>query len=406
MKYMQHIRAYSILIRQWLVTFTLAAAAYIVEAQNGKYVIEDVDPHTVTFKTYGGDSLDRAMCVLPLDNTSDLVIGLNFDSGTGDATISKVRKKDLSLEWTKPIKLKGYDFLYSGAPTPDGNYVASGFTNSSGAGSLDCWIVKFNSFGDTLWTRTFGGPMDERGYEVTATTDNGYVVSATTTSWGSGDIDGLIIKLNSSGNIVWHKVIGESVLDRTYSIVEVENGDLIISGITNANYPGNSDILIYRLTKDGDVVWRKVIGSNKGDIAHCLLKKTDNSLILIGYSAEKRDSLSSPLIMQLSTTGDVIKKFELEPQDGIDIKLIDGYLDERGNVVGTGFMRTSLKTPFDIVLFKLALDKGILSIKRFPFSVQAEEAYGSAYISKGNALIVGHSMATGDGDMVIIKWKH
>ena len=393
-------------MRRSTFTFCFVAFVSISEAQTGKYVIEDVDGSTVTYKTHGADSLDRAFSIVPLDNKSDLVIGLNFDSGAGDATISKVRKKDLSIEWTKALKLKGYDFLYSGAATPDGNYVASGFTNSRGAGGLDCWIVKFNPSGDTIWTRTFGGPKDERGYELTTTSDNGYVVSATTTSWGSGDIDGLIIKLNSSGDVVWHKVIGESVLDRTYSVVELENGDLIISGITTANYPGNSDILLYRLTKDGDVVWRKVLASNKGDIAHCLLKKTDNSLIMIGYSAEKRDSLSNPMIMHLTASGEVIAKFELEPESGIDIKLIDGFLNEQGDVIGTGFMRSSLKSPFDIVLFKLEFAKKKLSIKRFPFSVQTEEAYGSATLSKGNALIVGHSMATRNGDMLFIKWKY
>ncbi|HMG92817.1 MAG TPA: hypothetical protein VK589_22320 [Chryseolinea sp.] len=374
------------------------------EAQTAKYIIEDVDPRTVTFKTYGGDSLDRAMSILPLDNKSDLVIGLNFDTGSGDPTISKVRKKDLSVEWTKVIKLKGYDFLYSGSPTPDGNYVASGFTNSSGAGSLDCWIVKFNPSGDTLWTRTFGGPKDERGYEITATSHYSYVVAATTTSWGSGDIDGLIIKVNASGDILWHKVIGEKLIDRTYSIVEVENGDLVISGITNANYPGNSDILLYRLTKDGDTVWRKVMGGAKGDIAHCLLKRPDNTLMMIGYTAEKGDSLSYPLIIHLNTSGELIEKFEVEP--GIDIKLIDGYINEQGDCIGTGFMRASLKSPFDIVLFKLEFAKKKLTIKRLPVSANAEEAYGSATLSKSNALIVGHSMATRKGDMLFIKWTY
>lgn len=378
----------------------------LANAQNGEYVIRDVDQRVIHHKTFGGDSLDRAMCVLPLDNKSDLVIGLSFESGTGDPTISKVRKKDLSVEWTKPIKLKGYDFLYSGARSADGNYVASGFTNTRGAGSLDCWIVKFNPAGDTLWTRTFGGPKDERGYEVTTTSDNGYVVSATTTSWGSGDIDGLIIKLNSSGDVVWHKVLGEEVLDRTYSVVEIENGDLIISGITTANYPGNSDILLYRLSENGDVVWRKVIGGKKGDIAHCLLKRSDNSLLMIGYSAEKRDSLSNPLIMHLSTSGEVIEKFELEPETGIDIKLIDGFLDENGDCIGTGFMRSSLKSPFDIVLFKLEFAKKKLTINRLPFSPHAEEAYGSAALSKGHALIVGHTMSTRKGDMLFIRWKY
>jgi len=69
-------------------------------------------------------------------------------------------------------------------------------------------------------------------------------------------------------------------------------------------------------------------------------------------------------------------------------------------------MRSSLKSPFDIVLFELDFAKKKLSIKRFPHSVKEEEAYGSAILSKGNALIVGHSMATRNGDMLFIKWTY
>ena len=79
-----------------LIIFLLSATISSI-AQTTRYTIEDVDPRNVTYKTYGGDSLDRAMSILPLDSKSDLVIGLNFDSGSGDPTISKVLKKDLSV---------------------------------------------------------------------------------------------------------------------------------------------------------------------------------------------------------------------------------------------------------------------------------------------------------------------
>ena len=179
-----------------------------------------------------------------------------------------------------------------------------------------------------------------------------------------------------------------------------------ISGLTNTNYPGNSDILLYRLSKDGEIVWRKVLGGNKGDIAHCLLKRPDNTLMMIGYSAEKRDSLSDPLILHLNTSGDVIEKFQLEPEPGIDIKLIDGFIDAKGDCVGTGFMRSSLKSPFDVVFFKLDFAKKNLSIKKLPLSTQTEEAYGTALLSNGNALIVGHTMSKHEGDMLFIKWSY
>jgi hypothetical protein len=88
------------------------------------------------------------------------------------------------------------------------------------------------------------------------------------------------------------------------------------------------------------------------------------------------------------------------------MKLIDGFIDARGDCIGTGFMRTSLKSPFDIILFKLEFTNKKLTIKRFPYSQQAEEAYGTAPAGKGKAFIVGHSLSGKGGDMLFIEWTY
>ena len=67
----------------------------------------------------------------------------------------------------------------------------------------DVWLVRTDSQGYTLWTKSFGGSGEERGFSVMQTQDDdGYIITGHTTSYGSGSQDIWLIKTDSEGNTV------------------------------------------------------------------------------------------------------------------------------------------------------------------------------------------------------------
>ena len=68
-------------------------------------------------------------------------------------------------------------------------------------GSHDFLAVKLDAFGNPMWSKTIGGPEDERGsYSVNQTLDEGLLLTGTTRSFGAGKTDIFIVKLTSEGN--------------------------------------------------------------------------------------------------------------------------------------------------------------------------------------------------------------
>ena len=93
----------------------------------------------------------------------------------------------------------GEDGGCSVAQTSDGGYIVAGYTYSYGAGSRDLYLVKTDSLGDTLWTRTYGGTDWDGGRSVAQTSDGGYIVAGWTWSYGAGSYDVYLIKTDSLG---------------------------------------------------------------------------------------------------------------------------------------------------------------------------------------------------------------
>ncbi|MBK7390094.1 MAG: hypothetical protein IPI23_13795 [Bacteroidetes bacterium] len=83
--------------------------------------------------------------------------------------------------------------------------MAAGATTSFGVGNYDALLIKLNSYGDTIWTKTFGTPGNEGFYFIQQTNDLGFIATGFTSSIGNTDV--LLVKTDSVGNVQWSKNI-------------------------------------------------------------------------------------------------------------------------------------------------------------------------------------------------------
>lgn len=161
--------------------------------------------------------------------------------------------------------------------TSDGGYIIAGSTNSFGAGKSDIWLLKTDSLGDTLWTKTYGGSDDEDMVCLNPTLDGGYILAAQTFSFGVySKSDIWILKTDSLGDTLWTLVYGTENRDFPGYVGErLEGGYVAIGGAADAAY--NYKILFISVDAQGKLEYVK---DHKG-FCTCANKFSDSLYLVV-----------------------------------------------------------------------------------------------------------------------------
>lgn len=239
------------------------------------------------YQTYGGSGNDRFYDVIALGSGGYLLCGETASSGSGEADTWILMVDSLgAVIWEKTFGGTGTDYLRSAAPTTDGGFVLAGATESFGAGNYDFWILRINSSGDTLWTTTYGGAQQDIAQCVRQTPDLGYIVGGTTYSWGAGYRDGMLLRLNASGVPQWHQTYGSANnSDKVSWVHPLTNGHSQIAGsIYSDTQPSEGrEGYFADVTSTGSPVWQSMYGTTIEDEFWSATPTTDG-FCLIGYS--------------------------------------------------------------------------------------------------------------------------
>ena len=204
-------------------------------------------------------------------------------------------------QWARLYCGDGTDNGQSVHQTTDGGYIVAGHTGSFGAGNDDIWLLKFAKSGELMWQKTYGGSGRDHGYSVQQTSDEGFIVTGSSQSPSGGNYDLLVLKLGNDGSVSWQKTFGGTDFDEGRSIRELSNGGYVVAGVTGSFGFGNLDSWILRLDAVGDLVWDKVYGGVCTYDVYSVLETTDGKYVVAGNVHSCELSNRDVLILKFDT---------------------------------------------------------------------------------------------------------
>lgn len=234
-------------------------------------------------KTWGGSGKDRAQDIIELGDGSYAITGYTTSSPAlyYDAFLYHVDANGDSL-WFKRYGTATYDDANSVRALSNGGYLLGG-QSSNGANGFDQFLIRTNDSGDTLWTRRFGTTGTDN-IEYIAVASDGFYLTGGTNGAGAGGDDGYLVKTDTSGNVLFTKTFGGSSPDDFHRVEITIDGGLILSGTTSSTGPLQPNMWLMRTNAAGDSLWSQAYGGDNHDHGYSGCETSDGGFILAGHS--------------------------------------------------------------------------------------------------------------------------
>ena len=329
---------------------------------------------TTWTRTFGGSEYDGAYSAQQTDDGGYIIAGLTASGNTGyiyDISLIKTDSNGIS-EWAKTFGGSDSDIGESVQQTSDGGYIITGWTYS--AGDKDVWIIKTDANGDTIWTKTFGGNDDDRGMHGMQTLDGGYIITGRTTTYGAGDKDVWLIKTDSLGDTLWTKTFGGTGYDVGESVKQTSDGGYIIVGSTSSYGAGNSDVWLIKTDALGNTLWTKTFGKINDDSGLYVEQTSDEGYIISGYIQHYTDNFDV-WIIKTNSFGDSLWSKSLGGNDWDKGNCVKQTSD--GGYIVTGYTQSYSAGGTDVWLIKLAPEDTSGLVAYYPFNGNANDESGN-----------------------------
>ena len=188
-----------------------------------------------------------------------------------------------NVNWQKTYGGSGFDEAWDAQQTADGGYIVAGCTEFLGAGNGDLWVLKLDSEGKVVWEKAFGGAEYDCAASVRQTEDGGYILAGGTSSFGAGESDFWLLKLDGSGNVTWEKAYGGTGYDYVISMNQTLDKGYIVAGYTGSfGVAANSAMWIIKVDENGVITWQKTYDGPGYDYARSAYQTQDGGYIVAG----------------------------------------------------------------------------------------------------------------------------
>ena len=257
-------------------------------------------------RVIGSSGDERASSIIQTNDSSFLVVGYTYSFGQGNSDIYLI-KLDTSgnVKWTKTIGTANSEIGYSIIQTSDGGFAIAGATYPPGQPQSNLYVVKLNAAGNMQWTRIIGGPDAENGTSIVETKDGGFIAFGTTNSFGQGDYDYYLVKLDASGSLLWSKAIGGNSIEQSANIIPTNDGGYILAGVTTSFGQGNYDAYLVKLDSTTNIQWTKTYGGPNTD-GGMVIQTNDGGYFIAGITNSFGQGNYDMYLLKLNSSGDII----------------------------------------------------------------------------------------------------
>lgn len=210
----------------------------------------------------------------------------------------------IDIAWEKHFGGTSFDVGYSVVASPDGGFVAAGYSKSddgqveANQGDNDYWVIKTDANGELIWQNDLGGIDNDICFVVVNANGGGYMLMGTSES-NNGDVSGhhspglgdyWLVKLDEDGILLWSHCYGGLGFDNGRSIIATSDGGYAMVGESNSDdgdvtglFAGQ-DLWIVKIDADGVIEWQGAHGGASNEYGYGIVQTDDGGFAVASAS--------------------------------------------------------------------------------------------------------------------------
>jgi parallel beta-helix repeat protein len=262
-------------------------------------------PTQLWTKTYGGVETDIIESMIQSSDGGFILTGYTESSGNGSYDLWIVKTDSAGDEiWSQTYGGIDMEQGFSILELPSGDLLVTGSTSSIGAGYKDVWLLKTDATGNEIWNQTYGGADQEFGKKIILTNDGGYAILASTNGLGSGEYDIWLIKTDADGIEEWSTTYGGFSRENAYDMIQTSDGGFAILGSTTSFGDYSHDAwLIKTYSNESGTDWEVKVGGAGNESGFSIIEDSNNNLVFVGLTTSTDNGVADALIAKYSLSG-------------------------------------------------------------------------------------------------------
>jgi uncharacterized repeat protein (TIGR02543 family) len=387
-------------------------------------------------KMIGGSGYDKLYSVIELSDGSLIVAGhsnssasgsiTDTNNGSGDGLLVKFNSNGDQI-WDKLVGGSDNDKFLSIVATKDGGFITVGGSRSSADGEIsdsnngsenadDGYIVKFDAAGNIQWDNLFGSPEADIFFDVIQTSDGGFIAVGSAVDVSDDNVDtnsggeitdspampgpkphdGLLVKFDGSGHMVWNNLFGSTGEDDFYGITATPDGGFVVVGgasaidgdITTGEVTGGYAALVAKFDSSGIAQWNRAFSVGAETTLMDVAKTRDGCFITTGFAAlGDSDGGYSGVLTKIGSSGNVVGTYNYNGTGADYFNSV--VVDPRGHILAVG--KTTSSQSGDIKSTSNGLQDGLVAYYGF-----TPERFDVHFEANGGSTVPDQEIAYGD----------
>lgn len=258
---------------------------------------------------FGGNKDDRITGVVQTFDGHFILAGYTESSGMGkgDAWLIKTDERGREV-WKKEFGSTGTDLFQDLVLLPDGSVLAAGSKDNARKG--DIWLAKIDEQ-QLIWEQQLGLGHFEPVKSMALMPDGGVVLvgNAQKSSLGNkGDV--YVLRTQPNGTESWVKFFGERDWEEAADVIVTRDGSIAFCGLTTSKGAGGMDMWLVKVSNAGFMQWEQTYGGKDDDLATSLDESPTGELIIGGGTQSHRSGARQYIGFLVRTDAGGIRQWE------------------------------------------------------------------------------------------------